>query len=239
MVGDVWVTVVLLESNGTTDPSTENWTSTQISNVKTRIQQGLTWWQDTYAAAYGATPKNHLTFHPDFTYANSPVATQYEPINRPSSDEGKWIDDFLNTVSYNSANSYFTDLRTWDNDQRLAHNTDWAYTVFVVNSAADADGKFTDGAFAYSYLGGPFNVMTYKNDGWGITKMGQVFAHETGHIFYALDEYAGAGNYTERSGYYNTQNLNAYDGNPNPSSRVNSIMAEASLQNPAYTSHTS
>ncbi|MEM6692614.1 MAG: dockerin type I domain-containing protein, partial [Planctomycetota bacterium] len=36
-------------------------------------------------------------------------------------------------------------------------------------------------------------------------------AHEMGHIFWARDEYAGAGSWTDTRGYYNAQNLNAAD----------------------------
>jgi len=239
MIGDVWVTVVLMESNGTRDPQTENWTPAQITQVKSEIQEGLKWWEDTFNSAPAVRPLDHLRFHVDFTYADSPAATGYEPISRPQYDEGKWIDDFLGQVGYHSTAGYFTDVGRWDQAQRLAHNTDWAFTVFVVNSLADADGTFSDGYFAYAYLGGPFTVMTYDNDGWGISRMGQVLAHETGHVFFALDEYPGSNRYTDRSGYYNTQNLNASDGNPNPGGRVASLMAEASLQGTAYANHSS
>ena len=216
------------------DPSTEDWTATQIGQVKAKIAEGLTWWEDTLAS-YGSV--HSLNFATDFTYADSPVPTRYEPINRPQSDQGLWIDDFLNSVGYNSPSSYFVDLAQFNHDQRIANNADWATTIFVVNSANDADGKFSDGYFAYAYLGGPFLVMTSDNNGWGIGRMGQVTAHEMGHIFYALDEYPGSGSYNDHSGYYNTQNLNAHDGNPDPTSRVPSIMAEASLQEIAWANH--
>jgi Ca2+-binding RTX toxin-like protein len=238
MIGDVWVTVVLLESNGTIDPNSEDWTPQEIGQVKTEIQEGLRWWEDTFHAP-SVSPLSDLGFQIDFTYADSPVATGYEPITHPQSSEGLWIDSFLSYVGYNSPSSYFTDLSQWNRDQRLAHNTHWAYTVFVVDSSKDLDGQFSDGYFAYAYLGGPFTVMTYDNDGWTINNMGQVLAHETGHIFYALDEYSGSNSYNDRAGYYNTQNLNAYDDNPNPGSRVASLMAEASLQTAPYANHTS
>jgi len=217
------------------DPNTEDWTATQIGEVKAEIAEGLTWWEDTLAS-YGSV--HSLNFTTDFTYADSPVPTGYEPINRPQSDQELWIDDFLNFVGYNSSSSYFVDLNQFNHDQRIVNNTDWATTIFVVNSANDADGKFSDeNHFAYAYLGGPFLVMTYDNNGWGIGRMGQVTAHETGHIFYALDEYPGSGSYNDHSGYYNTQNLNASDDHPDPASRVPSIMAEASLQETAWASH--
>jgi hypothetical protein len=227
MLGDVWVTVALLESNGSIDANREDWTLAERNKVKLQVQQGLQWWEDTLAAHPGlpATPKNTLDFQLDFTYVDSPVATGVEPITRPSTDENRWIGDFLTQVGYSRA-SYLDGVRAWDDAQRLAHNTDWAFTVFIVDSSKDADGMFSDKMFAYTYVGGPFVVMTYTNDGWGSDRMHQVLAHEVGHVFYALDEYPGAGNYADHSGYYNTQNLNASDGNSNPGSRVPSGRAE-------------
>ncbi|MHB9048698.1 MAG: dockerin type I domain-containing protein, partial [Pirellulales bacterium] len=238
MLGDVYVTVVLLESNGGIDPNTENWTQSQIDRVKSKVLEGLSWWEDTLRT-YNATAPLH--FIADFTYADFPVSTGYEPINRSAATEdGLWIDDFLSTVGHNTSASYADDMRWFNYDQRTAHDTDWATTVFVVNSANDTDGKFRDNYFAYTYdLGGPYVMMTYDNDGWGISHMGQVLAHELGHVFYALDEYpnSSSGWYNYRSGYYAAQNLNAYDGNPAPATRVPSIMAEVSLQNAAWASH--
>lgn len=236
MLGDVWVTVVLLESNGQVDAQTENWTSTEISQVKSEVLEGLTWWEDTLAAQ---NSKHDLNFFVDFTYADTPVQTKYEPIKRPYTDQTLWVGDFVNSVGYNSSTSMFTNMDKWNHDKRVQHSTDWAYTIFVADSSADTDGMFADGYFAYAYFGGPFAIMTYDNENWGISRMGQVLAHETGHIFYTLDEYSGGNSYTETSGYYNTQNLNAATGNPNPSSRVASIMAEYTLQNLAYPNHTS
>ena len=238
MLGDVWVTVVLLESSGATDASTENWTAQQITNVKNEIQAGLTWWEDALVAA-GGGDKQDLTFHIDWTYADSPVATAYEPIKRPYSDQSLWIREFLRVVGYDFDSNYMANVAQYNHAQRLANGTHWAYTVFVANSYVDTDGMFSDGYFAYAYLGGPFAVMTYDNDGWGISNMDMVLAHETGHIFYALDEYPGSNSYTDSSGYYDIQNLNAYDDHPNPSTRVASMMAESNLQMTAFANLTS
>ncbi len=244
MIGDVWVTLVLLESNGTIDPSTENWTRTEINNVIREVQEGLTWWQNTFLAIMPASPC-HLTFHLDTTYADNPVPTSYEPIIHLSRgmEDRLWVNDFLSYVGYNSSAGYLTDMYQWDHDQRIAHNTEWAYTVFVVDSSADADGRFPDGLFALVYEGGPFLYMTYDNGPWGIDNMGEILAHETGHIFYALDESANTSTYTDHSGYYNTQNLNAYTDNPDPGSRVISLMAsnpeDWALMDAAYANHTS
>jgi len=42
---------------------------------------------------------------------------------------------------------------------------------------------------SYAYAGGPFIQMTYKNMGWEIGNFNRVMWHETGHIFWACDEY--------------------------------------------------
>lgn len=242
LIGNVYVTVVLFESNGTIDANRENWTPTMRNQVKAEIQEGLQWWVDTYNARTSSTTP--LYFDIDFTYADTPVSTGYEPITQSAmSNEYLWISDFLQRAGRPAVTSRAGALmavRDFDADQRDSHNCDWAFTVFIANSANDFDGCYSDGSFAYAYVGGPWVTMTYTNDGWGIDHMGQVLAHETGHIFYALDEYPGSGCvYTDYSGYYNVQNVNAYDGHPNRSSRVASIMAEEDLQNAAYAAHTS
>ena len=124
MIGDVWVTVVLLESDGSVDAESEDWTQAEIDLVKGEIQEGLTWWEDTLDQTQGGSALSDLTFHVDFTYADNPVATGYEPITRNQPDEDLWINDFLDEVGYNSANSYFTDLATWNHDRRTDNNYD-------------------------------------------------------------------------------------------------------------------
>jgi len=238
MIGEVWVQVVLLESDGSVDAETEDWTQAEIDNVKAEIAEGLQWWEDLYHSYPTVAPVGDLTFTIDFTYADSPIATAYEPINRSYTDQTLWIDDVLDQVGHAGSNSVWTRTHEWMEEQRIANGTDWAYTMFVVDSSADTDGKFSDSRFAYAYIGGPFMVMTYDNNGWGISRMGNITAHETAHVFYALDEYPASDTYTERSGYYNTQNLNAADGHPDPGSRVDSIMAEASRQLNAWSSDT-
>ena len=235
MIGDVAVTVVLMESDGSIDPNIENWSTSRIERVKSEIVDGLNWWEDTFDLQGSL---HDLKFHIDFTYADNPVSTGYEPIAGSGGQASRWYEDFPESVGYESS---FRGVVQWNHDQRLRYGADWAFTVFVVDSFRDNDGKFTDDRFAFAQLGGPYLVMTYDNNGWGIDRMGRVLAHEVGHIFRALDEYpeASFSHYNSISGYLGIQNTNAFNGHPNPSSRTDSIMAEASRLNAAWDQHIS
>ncbi len=205
MLGKIAVGIILTESNGVIDPNTEDWTLTEENAVISEIQAGLNWWANIANRTIGTT----LTFVYDI-HLRTP--TKYEPIIHPQSDEALWIDDAMISLGYTSSN-YFSKVIQYCNTIRDLYNTDWAFTIFVADSSADTDGMFSDGRFAYAYLGGPFMQMTYKNDGWGISRMDQVVAHETGHIFYALDEYASSNcSKTATSGYLNVPNANCGSG---------------------------
>jgi hypothetical protein len=221
MIGDVAVGIVFLESNGSIDESTEDWTTDEESNVVSEIQAGLNWWAERETNA-------KLTFTYDIHYK---VPTPYEPITRsgPTGSpigESLWITNAMTNLGYTNSPYYFNNVYDYNNAIRRSLNTDWAFTIFVVDSSKDVDGYFTDNYFAYAYLGGPFMVMTYKNDGYGIANMDAVTAHENGHIFYALDQYASANSScTKTSGYLAIENQNsAYPYEGACLSNVSSIM---------------
>jgi hypothetical protein len=197
-IGSVAVGVIFLESNGSIDPSTENWNTTETTNVQNQINQAMTWWanQNPYAG---------ISYVLD---VHTAVPTSYEPIIHPSAMtnpmyEKLWVSEAMAYLGYGSGD-WMKRTRDYVNAMRTAKGTDWAFTVFVIDSSNDADGCFSDGYFAYAYLGGPYIVMTYDNNGWGITRMNQVMAHETGHMFWATDEYDGI---TEFSGYLNAPDV--------------------------------
>lgn len=198
MIGDVAVGIILPESSG----AAEDWDYGPAGRrqlVVSEIQAGLDWWA-------ANEPGAELTFVYDVHYD---VPTAHEPIALSSQDEGVWIGEAMSGLGYGGAASYFTKVYSYLNDLRARYHTDWAFAIFVADSYQD-DGYFADGTFAYGYLGGPFLVMTYDNDNWGIANMDTITAHETGHIFLALDEYAGAGAAcTDYSGYLWVPNQNS------------------------------
>jgi len=218
MLGEVLVTVVLMESDGSIDANREDWTSTRIAAVKSTIETGLEWWEEALALENSA---QSLDFVFDYTYADQPVSTGYEPIARQSNDFVLWMDDFLDEVGFNTGANFSDNIRAFNHSQRVAQGTDWAFTIFVANSFSDDDGKFAPGGNfrqAFAFAGGRMVIMP-------ATRPASAVAHEVGHIFYAYDEATGSASYNLRRGYYNTQNTNAYDDNPEPATRVASIMA--------------
>lgn len=232
MLGSVAVTPVLLESNGRIDPSTEDWTPQHIQEVLANVREGVDWWVDLLATQSPLAP---LSFTIDTTYADTPVQTPYEPISRRSNDYYQWTTEFLNTIGFERTNNLEIDMRAFNNAQRVKLGTDWAMTVFIVPSLNDSDGQFAPGGSfsrAFSFAGGLFMVVPS-------TRPASTYAHETGHLFWARDEYSGGGSYYDQRGYYNTQNINAAN-NPIPGfEQQPSIMAASALLETAYSTHTS
>ncbi|MFZ5918085.1 MAG: hypothetical protein ACOYZ7_14175 [Chloroflexota bacterium] len=215
MIGTVAVGIILPESNGSVDPSTEDWTTTERQQVYSEIVAATNWWA-------ALEPAAHLTFVYD-DHFSQPVPTSYEPINRPQSEQNLWIGEVMANLGYSSTTAYFMQVRNYINDLRQSYHTDWAFAIFVVDSSNDVDNYFANGYFAYAYLGGPFMVMTYGNNGYGIHNMDAVAAHEMGHIFLALDQYSAARTPCEtRAGYLNVENQNSQYGAC--ASNVSSIM---------------
>ncbi|MFH1682012.1 MAG: FlgD immunoglobulin-like domain containing protein [Candidatus Eisenbacteria bacterium] len=196
--------IVFPESNGLIDASTENWTNADMSNYITEVYEGIEWWADRYGPA-------RMTMALATTWD---VDIPWEPINHAHTFESTWADDLMDSLN-SGGSSYFNKVRNFDNNYLVWEKTCWTNTLFVVNSKNDADGNFTDGWFDYSYLGGPFMVMTYDNGWRGNGNTDYMCAHETGHTWYALDEYASTNppcTDTETSGYLNVPNGNCENG---------------------------
>ena len=221
MAGSVVYTVVFVESSGGTgncsppDTNTEDWDSGRQATVLSEISDGLTFW----------TSRSNRPFLLTFVLDNQgSQPTSCEPINRrggapfppDNGEENLWIADVLQALGRPTAtpSNYLSEARAYANSRRAALGADWGYLIFVVDSLNDADGNFSDGyRSAYAYLNGPFVVMTYDNDGWGIGSMNLVLAHETGHTFGALDEYVSSGCSTADTwGYLNVADASCNNG---------------------------
>lgn len=205
MFGSAYLQVVFLESDGSEEPESEDWTASQKQQVLDGIRNGMDFWEN--------QAPDRLSF--SGVYAADTVHTGVEPIrgnaytgNDPCQNQWRWMGDVMKAYGMLPGDFDCSDddyvVNVWaaniifGHELRNAQGTDWAFTVYVVDSENDGDGMFADGKFAYAARNGPYMVLTYDNDGWGIDRMDRVAAHETGHIFGATDEYNGV---TETWGY--------------------------------------
>lgn len=233
-LGSTTVTAVFFESNGVGDVSTEDWTLEQIEETKAKVETGVRWWGETLAQLNSV---HTLDFVFDFTFADNPVETVFEPIERISNDFTLWGSEFLIQAGYSTTPLTFADhMVEFNHAQRVQHDTDWAFTIFVANSAQDENDSWA--------VGGDFErAFAFPQQKFMVVPSGRpasTVAHETGHMFWALDEYAGGGSAAQSRGYYLTPNENAADNPP----QVDSIMADeagvpGSLLENAYAAHVS
>ncbi len=231
MLGRIAVTPVLLESDGSIDPNLENWTPQLVDEVMNKIEVGLQWWVDLLATQSSV---HTLEWVIDRTFVDNRLPTPWEPIYRVSNAYNQWVDKFLDDIGYRNTPSMEANIREFNHAQRDKLNTDWAFTIFVVNSTNDTDDSFaTGGSFsrAFAFAGGLFQVVPSG-------RPASTFTHETGHMFWARDEYTGSGNYTQRRGYYDAQNTNAMDLNPDPHFvQEPSIMSSGMALEMAFNNH--
>ena len=212
MIGTVALGVIFLESDGSIDPSTEDWTQQEKDAALggLGIGGGYLLWGNWYQSLnYFPSP---LMFYWDV----NTVEISYEPIIHPSANtvdtwEKLYVAEAMGKLGYTTGD-WMQRVRDYNNYIRDTiettpgyYGTDWAYTVFLVDNSNDADGLFSDGYHAYAYLGGPFTVCPHLYPVVpGPPSLKEVFAHETGHIFYATEEYNGQ---TEYSGYLNAADV--------------------------------
>lgn len=142
--------------------------------VKTvaEVQNGLSYFASTQPSA-GLS----------FTYDIRVVQVDVPPEPDVPDRESLWREPALRQLGYDGSRA---SVGTYVEDLRQKFGTRWAFCAFIT--------KYPLFWFAYaSALGGPYLVMDYANDGWGVENIDRVFAHETGHVFCAPDEYGACG----------------------------------------------
>lgn len=227
MIGRVVVGIILPESNGTVMPSTEDWTSEEISFVTQETNQALQWW--TQQASNRGISLEFVT-PPDHPIT---VATGYEPIKMIGLEESFgeahiWISDTMAYLGYNDPGlNYLQRVQQYDDDLRRTHYADWAFTIFVVNGTQDGDGAFAPGSWgipnavvmAWAKRPGPYTVVNNLSSigaNWPDKfYLDNIIAHEIGHVFGAADEVwadgsdCGTGSEcTAKFGYLSVENQN-------------------------------
>jgi hypothetical protein len=169
-----------------------------------------------------AEVQNGLSFHASqnpqglvFKYDIRVVTLNVQPGGsnlNPDQQEALWRDPAMQQLGYSTGMAGVT---AYVEKLRSSLQTNWTYCGFFI--------KYPVYHFAYASIGGPRLVMQYDNDGWGPDNIDRVFAHESGHIFGAPDEYASSGCDCGGSwGFYGKPNANC--ANCAPGGGVDCIM---------------
>ncbi|HUQ02835.1 MAG TPA: hypothetical protein VM261_10090 [Kofleriaceae bacterium] len=201
--GTVVVSVVLPESNGVVDASTEDWNEDLVRQTYLKVQAAI----DKIAAS---EPNADLKFV--VHYESAPAAgalpgtvdTDYEFGQRAqwgSSTEGLATADIMSSILGRTVteNDLWIASIEYTASLKARYGADAAFMVIVA-----ANGNYTASLRAHAYIGGPLTVLD--------TSYGhETFAHEFGHIFGAYDEYCpdACSSPTSIMGYLGVYNANA------------------------------
>lgn len=189
--GRVAVGIVLVSGPGRLAMS-----SGQKQKIIAEIQNGLSY-------LGGAAPARDVTFVydikepqialPDTTGeppAGSGIDAQYEFYERP------WRDGALAAMGFQPGGN---GIRSYIRQIKAEKRAQAAYCCFFTHYRL----------YHFAYCSGSYLTISYENDGWGVDNLDRVFAHETGHVFGAPDEYAESGcNCGGSWGFFGRPNLN-------------------------------
>lgn len=171
--GTVVVSIVLPESNGAIDPSTEDWNEDRIREIYLKVQAAL----DRIATS---EPNADLRF---VLHYEPLVDSDYEFGQR--AQWGDWVNESLATAHVLSKilghevdpTNPWPAAMEYQLALRNQYQADAAFFVMVA-----ANHNWTAGLRAHAYINGPWTTLESNNGA-------DVFMHELGHIFGALDEY--------------------------------------------------
>jgi hypothetical protein len=185
MMGTVATSIIFVESDGSgSDPNTYTWTDQHVQDWIAGANTGMAWWSSRARNYNDCWVAFFVRYFPP---TDSRCRNWREMVLHPSSDVAVVATDIMFKFGHQSGN-HFTRVNSFNTAQRAKYGTDWAYTGFVAYNPPPAPDELTDGAAAFAYRGGPYTFLLYRSYGWAPE---QVFAHESGHIFWACDEYSG------------------------------------------------
>ena len=202
--GTIVVSIVLPESNGAIDASTEDWTEAMVRETYLKIATAL----DKVAA----TDRNadlrfviHAESAPAAGGLEGTVDTPYEFGQRANwggvNTEYLATADVLGTILGRPLTEFEVSSAALEYTANLKrqYQADGAFFVIVA-----ANGNGTAGLRAHAFINGPWTVL---DTGYGH----ETFMHEFGHIFGALDEYCpdACNPPTSIAGYLGMYNANA------------------------------
>lgn len=185
LTGSVAVGIIIVEGPN----ANLKFSAAERTKVVAEVQNGLSW--------LATQSPNGLVFKYDIKIVTLNVQPGPSTLTADQK-EARWRDPAMQQLGFATGlagvSAYVEKIRT-------NLGTTWTYCGFFT--------KYPIFHFAYASIGGPRLVMNYDNDGWGPDNIDRVFAHETGHIFGAPDEYAASGcNCGGSWGFYSKPNVN-------------------------------
>ena len=190
MTGTISVTLFFVESDGSIDPNTYTWTAAHQQQYVNKVNTGLAWWTSVSYNYFDCWNAFMVHYYPA---TDTRCQQGYEPVlhngTGAAPNAQTWIAIVMSKFGYTGGGGAIGRVTAFNTAQRSNYGTNWAYSGFIPYNPPPTEQQFLDGKAAWSYLGGPYTVCLYRSFGWDPT---QVFPHESGHIFYACDEYAAS-----------------------------------------------
>jgi hypothetical protein len=223
MRGRVTVQYFMVDSDGTIDPNLYTWTWDDFNYAINQLYGAFTFWVNQAAARSITLSFSLFNMNPFSRYTRTyvPTPTHYEPITHHYYDDYLWVNDALTILGYGASpvtpTNVYTKNEAFNRDRKSVAPYgpfDASFSVYVVYNPPPAPSTFLGGFRAYTMVDGPFVMLMWNSAGWGPQNLGVVLSHETGHIFWACDEYYDAADHT---GCSSCGNCWAGLNNPRPS----------------------
>jgi hypothetical protein len=197
--GDIHIQVVFVEVK-----DSHNWTTAEENEVKTALEFVKMYYE-----------RHFRNVSADFTSRTFKVGIGWDPMNNglnESIDIPPLMREIMSRMDYVGEESeYMEKVNDFNNDARLSYvNTDWVFTIFVVDSSEDPNWSFESKKQMYAAVGGPFMILAYPTMYPGSSTFESFVKHGITLIFWGLPEDLGSypGNCGDRSGYLNLPHLN-------------------------------
>ncbi len=233
LAGRVAVGLVAIESDTSSIPNQENWTTDELTQVRNEIWTGLQKWVNWKPSAL---PLEFVVDIDGDEIANDmgldaivPVEISNEPIVYSSGTYNIWVRQALEAMGYTAGLTADDAAYQYANALRTQNNADWAFVLIVVDSSADNEsgdgtpGAFTDAQYMISRTFGPLAVMTYNNGPRGADNMEWATAQLVARMFgagFQLEgsefQTGGCGSATKKFGYLGIANTYCALSSPSP-----------------------
>ena len=181
LAGNILIRVVYPESKG---GGQETWTESRRTAARQVLFQAVNNYWERYL------PNVHLDW--DWTY-KWPAETQFEPINIGTKKEQirPWVSDVMFRLGFTGTESWIEKIHMYNMEGLQAYTeSDWVFTLFVVDAENDEDHWFDDARNnVYAEGGGPFMVLPFSTENQG--SFDDMFTHGMAQVFWAAAEDPG------------------------------------------------